>query len=123
MLRMYFSCKGRLSRRDYWSKCGLFLYPPMLVASILSYIANDEDDMTRVIIWSSVYLCLLVPLWATTTKRLHDKNNSAIYCLLLLIPYCWIVLLFFLASEGRDEANRYGPPPNRKKSLKMAHGS
>ena len=65
-------------------------------------------------------LILLYPSFAVNAKRWHDRDKSAWWVLLGLIPVlgqilCFIVLGFIKGTEG---SNRFGPDP-----LESKHGN
>jgi uncharacterized membrane protein YhaH (DUF805 family) len=56
-------------------------------------------------------LALLIPSFAVGSRRLHDRDRSGWWQLLLLVPILgWIPLIVMLAQKGQDEDNRFGPP-------------
>jgi uncharacterized membrane protein YhaH (DUF805 family) len=53
---------------------------------------------------------MLLPSLAVATRRLHDTDRSGWWQLICFVPLIgWIVLIVFLAQEGK--ANRYGAAP------------
>jgi uncharacterized membrane protein YhaH (DUF805 family) len=57
-------------------------------------------------------LALAVPSIAVATRRLHDTGRSGWWQLLALIPLVGlIVLIVFLAQDGKSGQNHYGPSP------------
>jgi len=58
------------------------------------------------------YLATLVPSIAVTTRRLHDTRKSGWRQLLFLIPLVGFILwIIWMAKDGDDGPNMYGPNP------------
>jgi uncharacterized membrane protein YhaH (DUF805 family) len=52
-----------------------------------------------------------VPDISVTARRLHDTGRSALWILLILIPFIGgIVVLVFCAQPSQPDTNTYGPP-------------
>ena len=48
-------------------------------------------------------MATLLPSIAAATRRLHDTDRSGWWQLIVLVPVIgWIVLLVFLAQEGKE---------------------
>lgn len=51
-----------------------------------------------------------LPLLAAAARRFHDRNRSAWWLIAVLVPVAgWIVLIAFLALDGSEGDNPYGP--------------
>jgi uncharacterized membrane protein YhaH (DUF805 family) len=109
-----FSFSGRLSRRDYWLKGFLVLLPIGIINNLL-FFSSAESSPARV-------FCVVVgvvALWpgaALVIKRWHDRNRSAWWLALLLVPFAGIAFLAWLLVEvwflkGSTGPNRFGPDP------------
>jgi uncharacterized membrane protein YhaH (DUF805 family) len=97
-----FSFKGRIHRSGYWF-CHLILFPFFIVAGIL----HDS-------IWMYIIsVPLLWPWLALYSKRLHDRNKSAWWNLLGLIPVVGSLWLFVECGflRGTVGRNKYGDDP------------
>ncbi|MGC6453349.1 MAG: DUF805 domain-containing protein [Candidatus Puniceispirillaceae bacterium] len=71
--------------------------------------AHDGADMLELV----VALALLIPLFATGSRRLHDSGKSGWWQLFVLIPVAgWLVLVIFFLLPGEQTHNRYGPTPS-----------
>ena len=105
-----FSFDGRISRSEQWLKGFLPLLPFSIMINILLY--GVDTDSARAI---AIFFLLLGswPNFAIITKRLHDRNMSAWWLFMLLIPYVgaiWLLIqLWFL--KGTDGPNRFGEDP------------
>ena len=88
----YFDFSGRSTRSEYWWFF-LFLVLGGLLGVVLSPIASGLFT-----------LATLVPSTAVATRRLHDTRRSGWWQLIVLVPLLGIiVLLVFLAQEGRED--------------------
>jgi uncharacterized membrane protein YhaH (DUF805 family) len=88
---------GRASRSEYWWFF-LFVVLASLAASAVSSILS--------VLFS---LATLLPSIAAATRRLHDTNRSGWWQLICLVPLIGlIVLLVFLAQEGKSSINPPG---------------
>jgi uncharacterized membrane protein YhaH (DUF805 family) len=107
--RMFFSFRGRISRRQYWLWGVLALLGFALLAFALLGIARVKLHKAEVI----VNLLLLWPALAVSVKRWHDRDKSGWWVLVNLVPVIgWLWALvengFLRGTEG---PNRYGDDP------------
>ncbi|MBT9384863.1 DUF805 domain-containing protein [Pseudooceanicola sp. CBS1P-1] len=105
----YAVISGRASRSEYWW-WALFTLLVSLGFSVL------EDGLlggvTYDLLGSIASLVLLLPSLCAGGRRLHDRDMSAWWLLLILIPAVgWIVLLCLMVLKGTPGDNRFGPPP------------
>jgi uncharacterized membrane protein YhaH (DUF805 family) len=112
--QILFSFSGRISRSEYWQGFAILL-PFSILLHVLSYSA--DSDSARVLI-GIIALFGLWPGLALLVKRWHDRDHSAWWLLLLLIPYLNFVALLWMLVEvwflqGTDGANRFGQDPLR----------
>ena len=57
-------------------------------------------------------LAMLIPSLAVAARRLHDTGKSGWLQLLFLIPIAGLILwIIWMAKEGDDGMNKYGPSP------------
>lgn len=55
---------------------------------------------------------VLLPSLGVAVRRLHDTDRSGWWILIALIPLVGtIILIVFLATEGKRHDNSYGPDP------------
>ncbi len=92
----------------------MFLLVNLLITAALFVIelaAAKSAPMLSLL--SMVYgIALLLPSLGVTIRRLHDTGRSGWWLLIGLIPLLGaIVLLVFLATEGKAGANQYGADP------------
>ena len=97
-----FSFAGRIRRLEF----GLSFIIYMMIAVVLS--AGTEDTPLLVIL----YIPLLWFWWAQMCKRFHDKGESGLRILMLLIPlYNIYVLIMLFFEDGEPYENDYGKDP------------
>lgn len=105
MQDIYFSVKGRITRKDFW----LYWIVPALALSLALYAlhaGNTTMDLVCVLlIWPAVAVC---------TKRLHDLNQSGWWQLVMLIPLAGAITLFAMCGfkRGTLGTNEYGEDPH-----------
>ncbi len=93
-LTKYIDFTGRASRSEYW---WFFLFV-LLVSAATSVVSNTLSALFS--------LAVLLPSLAAATRRLRDTNRSGWWQLIALVPVVGIiVLIVFLAQEGRPEAS------------------
>jgi uncharacterized membrane protein YhaH (DUF805 family) len=82
---------GRATRSEYW----WFVLFIVLVGLAASIVSNTLSGLFS--------LATLLPQIAAATRRLHDTNRSGWWQLIVLVPVIgWIVLIVFLAQEGKE---------------------
>ncbi len=106
---LYLSIDGRISRSTLWLK----YFVPILIIDVIIAIWAAADPTTGNIVSLIVGLILIWPGIAVTVKRWHDRDKSAWWLLLILVPvigwlWAFIELGFF---KGTDGPNRFGPDP------------
>lgn len=103
-----FSFKGRMCRIEFWGRAFPFLFPYSLIVIM---IMNAEINSSGRIGLISIILTVIFlwPLLAVWVKRLHDRNHSAWYLLILLIPITVLWIIFEVGFlKGTEGINRYG---------------
>ncbi|MGE9293422.1 MAG: DUF805 domain-containing protein [Puniceicoccales bacterium] len=115
--QLYLSIDGRISRSTFWLK---FALPIIIISIILNIIAgvmagSDPNNpnpagFAIVGIWN---LLLIYPSICVYAKRWHDRDKSAWWILIGLIPLVgpiWTLIeCGFL--KGTDGPNRFGEDP------------
>jgi len=57
-------------------------------------------------------LAVIIPDLSVSCRRLHDRDRSGWWVLLILIPIIgWIILLIWVCQPGQRGSNRFGPDP------------
>jgi uncharacterized membrane protein YhaH (DUF805 family) len=107
--RMFFSLRGRVSRRDFWLFGVLALIGLAVLAHALLGIARVPPQTADLI----VNLLLVWPALAVSVKRWHDRDKAGWWVLLNLLPVIgWLWALVdngFL--RGTTGPNRFGDDP------------
>jgi uncharacterized membrane protein YhaH (DUF805 family) len=115
---LFTSMEGRISRKTFWIG--------VVVLIIISVIAEILDGLLHIprilssdtsagigVISGIVSLILIYPGIALSGKRWHDRNKSAWWILIGIVPFIgWLWSLIetgFL--RGTAGANRFGPDP------------
>ena len=108
LIELLFSFNGRINRAKYWLMVLILSIAPFIV--LLFSVTIGEVGIVLYILYS------LIAIWpglAISAKRWHDRDKSAWWILIGLIPIIggiWILVeLGFL--KGTDGENRYGPDP------------
>ncbi|MGC1777121.1 MAG: DUF805 domain-containing protein [Xanthobacteraceae bacterium] len=115
----FFSFKGRLDRRLFWS-CAVFqfLYGGIVASFILGATGYDGSTVSTPVFWVLMSILVFLPVAisavAICVKRLHDLDMSGRWLLLILVPPLTVfVLLFGVIWLGRWRGtagpNHYGP--------------
>ena len=107
--RVVLDPRGRIARRTFWLWGVLALIAAGVLAHALLGIARVRREPAEHI----VNLLLLWPAIATSAKRWHDRNKSAWWVLIVLVPilgWCWALIENGFLRGTRGD-NRFGPDP------------
>jgi len=112
MKSLLLSLDGRVPRLTWW----LFWIASTLAATgaiVVDFMIGTFDMESGIgVVYSIVALLLLWPWIAVNVKRLHDRNRSGWFLLLLLVPLVNIWILIELAFLGGTAgSNRFGDDP------------
>lgn len=111
-LRLYFSLRGRIGRRQFWWHGVLGLLLLGLVAMALMEIAGVAPERAEQV----ANLLILWPVVAISVKRWHDRDRSGWWVLLVLVPTV-IGQLWALIDNGfvpgTPGPNCFGDVPQR----------
>jgi uncharacterized membrane protein YhaH (DUF805 family) len=107
--RMFFDPRGRISRRSFWLYGVLALTGLSLLGRALLGIARWRADEAELL----VNLLLLWPAIAISAKRWHDRDKSAWWVLVALVPVVgWLWMLLDNGfRRGTPGPNRFGAAP------------
>jgi uncharacterized membrane protein YhaH (DUF805 family) len=106
--RNYVGFSGRAARSEYWYWT-LFVVLLSIVAKVLDIVLFGTQ---ATIIGGIVTLAFLLPGLAVAVRRLHDRDKSGWFFLLILIPLVGaIILLIWYCQRGTMGPNRFGPDP------------
>lgn len=98
-LRLYFSLRGRIGRRQFWWHGVLGLLLLGLVAMALMEIAGVAPERAEQV----ANLLILWPVVAISVKRWHDRDRSG-WWVLLLVPML-LSQLAALTASGRGPSS------------------
>ncbi|WP_413991041.1 DUF805 domain-containing protein [Labrys okinawensis] len=119
--QVLFSPKGRLPRLDTIFAFTCVLIVAKALASLwIGFAAayrhrQDLEALLTPWVWGPVVIIGLVSAWSVACvliKRCHDRDRSAWFVLIALVPLInlWpLIELFFL--PGTPNLNHFGPPP------------
>ena len=103
--RSYAKFSGRARRKEYWyfSLISSIFY---VVALIIDFSIFGHES------YAYYLMCLvfIIPSISAAVRRLHDTGRSGWMCLLSLIPLVGLIIIYFLASDTKQETNQWGPP-------------
>ena len=110
---LYFSFEGRITRKTF-NLLGILPYSAIYtLALLLDMVLGTFNEATGVGLITA--LCVILsgyPILAMYAKRCHDRNKSALFLFLLLVPILnfaiFIGVMFFRGTKG---TNRFGNDP------------
>ena len=108
VLSKYFTFSGRALRSEYWY-WSLFY----LLGGIPVSIAAGAGIIQPYVIYS---LVTLVPSLSVAARRFHDTNHSGWWTIVTIIPFGWVLMLYWLVKKGDPAENKFGMPPIGSKS-------
>jgi len=108
-LRKYAVISGRAGRPEFWWWALFIALGNFVFAALDGAIFGPGD--TR--IFGAVFgLATLLPTLAVGGRRLHDRDMTAWWLLLWLVPVVGgLIVLVLCALEGTRGPNRFGPDP------------
>ena len=105
----YTNFKGRASRSEYWwFYLFCLIVDRVFSISVALSLGYEVAEMTSLL----VNLILLVPFLAVSVRRLHDRNKSGWWLLIIFTIIGLIPLIYWLGKEGFKNENEYGEPIN-----------
>lgn len=126
----YAEFSGRATRSEYWGfylfqmLVGAALVLLMLVGGGFSYLASAAGRdaglaapaggiifLLALVAFVIFVLASMVPSYAVSARRLHDRGMTGWLQLLMFIPIGNLVLLVLLALPGNEGDNQHGPNP------------
>lgn len=104
--QILFSFRGRIPRKTYWLYGVLGLLLVSVMATLLFGIAGVEERRAEVL----ANLLIAWPAAAISAKRWHDRNQSAWWLLINLVPVVGVIWAVIVNGflRGTVGANRYG---------------
>jgi uncharacterized membrane protein YhaH (DUF805 family) len=106
---LFFGFNGRISRRTFWLYGVVVLLGLALLGHALLDIAGVRAEVADLV----VNLILVWPALAISAKRWHDRDRSAVWLLINLLPVIgWLwALIDNGAVKGTAGPNRFGADP------------
>ena len=106
--QIFFSFEGRVGRKTWWLYGVLAILGLSVLGMALLRIAGVSQRSAEFV----VNALLLWPALAVSVKRWHDRDKSAWWVLVSLVPligWVWVLIENGLL-RGTPADNRYGPP-------------
>lgn len=105
VLKKYAVFSGRARRQEYW----MFFLFNLIAAIVLAIVGQIIGTTVLSVIYA---IAVLLPGLGVTIRRLHDTDRSGWWILIALVPLVGgIILIVFLATEGKQAPNAHGPNP------------
>ena len=101
----YVTLSGRASRSEYWWFVA-FCTAISLIASVIErYNGSSFPNLV-------ITLVTFIPGITLGVRRLHDKDRSGWWLLIVFVPFIgWLILLYWNVTRGTLGENRFGPDP------------
>lgn len=104
----YFDFNGRASRSEYW----FFTLFWIILSAIVGIVGWSFSETAGNVLSGILSLVLFLPSLGVAVRRLHDRNKSGLWLLIILIPLLGgLILLFWFVQRGTIGSNNYGPDP------------
>lgn len=98
-LNKYATFDGRASRSEYW----WFILFHFIVSAVAAALSDN--------IYYAVVIGLFLPSIAVGVRRLHDRDKSGWWMLLVFLPLIGsIILIVWYCQRGTESDNRFGSP-------------
>jgi uncharacterized membrane protein YhaH (DUF805 family) len=109
VLKKYTVIEGRARRREFW----MFMLANLIIGFVLGiFTAIPVLGLLFGLVSSLFGLAVMVPNFTVGVRRLHDRDKSGWFLLIMLIPLVGgIILLVVCAMEGTHGSNKYGADP------------
>ena len=109
---MFLRYDNRLNRKRYILRSITVAVAVIVVAIILSVIANKLGSGAIAALGILVSALPIIPAFMLSIRRLHDLNRPAWWCIGFFIPMVNFVLSIYLVFfKGTKGPNQYGPDP------------
>ena len=127
----YINFSGRTRRSEFWYFVVLVNIITILFICLTIYYFDDYEivyydrynyyrsrinklngQITMVILDSIYFPFVILPLFSSTVRRLHDIGKRGEYIFIGLVPfYGQLALLILLCKDSEKQPNEYGPSP------------
>jgi len=107
--KLLFSFEGRINRKPYW----MFILAVIAVAFVLVGVSLVIGENAGMILLVLFQILILWSALAVQAKRWHDRDKSAWWLLMNLVPIIGPIWVFVEAGclRGTEGQNRFGPDP------------
>jgi len=107
--KLLFSFEGRINRKPYW----MFILAVIAVAFVLVGVSLVIGENAGMILLVLFQILILWSALAVQAKRWHDRDKSAWWLLMNLVPVIGPIWVFVEAGclRGTEGQNRFGPDP------------
>lgn len=117
------SARGRLGVLSYFAQSLLFTLVAAIImiavialvgmvsgGSMESMAAGGEPPIAAILVGIPLFLIMMYVVVCMLIKRLHDRNHSGWWSLIMLIPFVSLLLYLYLLVPGSKTSNRFGAP-------------
>jgi len=107
--KLLFSFEGRINRQPYW----MFVLAVIAVTFVLVGISMVIGEKVGTILLVLFQLAVLWSALAIQVKRWHDRDKSAWWLLMNLVPFVGALWVFVECGclRGTEGQNQYGTDP------------
>ena len=107
--KLLFSFEGRINRQPYW----MFVLAVIAVTFVLVGISMVIGEKVGTILLVLFQLAVLWSALAIQVKRWHDRDKSAWWLLMNLVPFIGALWVFVECGclRGTEGQNQYGTDP------------
>jgi len=119
-MELFLSLDGRIGRGKFWIGILALMVAAFVLSFLLGLIGLMNVDETGMPVgagyWIGVLILMAVTIWPSICiygKRFHDRDKSAWWMLIGLVPIVggiWLLVECGLL-QGTDGPNRFGPDP------------
>jgi uncharacterized membrane protein YhaH (DUF805 family) len=106
VMKKFTVVEGRADRKEFW----MFVLAVLIIGIVLSMLASIR--FLGFIAWLASFvfsIAIFIPSITLGVRRLHDRDKSGWFFLLMLIPLVGgIILLVWSAMKGTPGKNRFG---------------
>jgi len=105
---------GRIGRKHWILGFVIVFVGYVIIAFMLGLTLGlfVSDDVLTALVYLA-YIPVVIFLWSLHIRRLHDLGHSGWVSLALLVPLVNLALIvLFVVSAGKSDANKYGSKPN-----------
>jgi len=109
----YATFEGRAPRSEFWWFYLFLFLGNMILGLVDSALFGTAPDGNPVSLLGGIFsLAVLLPTIAVGVRRLHDRDMSGWWYLLVFIPLLGaLILIFFFVQRGTVGPNRFGADP------------